>query len=71
MFKDILPLTKPAFINKALKAIGLLQKNFAGRSFRIGAATFVTQAGIEDSIIRKIEQFRLPGLCMDSKRTAS
>jgi len=70
----MLPLTKPAFINKVrqvLQAISLLQKNFAGRSFRIGAATSAAQAGIEDSIIRKMEQFRLPGLRMDPKRTAT
>ena len=57
IFKDSLPLTKPAFINKvrqALQAIGLSQENFAGHSFRIGAATSAAPAGIEDSVIRKM-----------------
>jgi len=57
LYKNGQPLTKSTFtatIRKALQALGLPQENFAGHSFRIGAATSVAQAGIEESLIRKI-----------------
>jgi len=57
LFKNGQPLTKSAFtswIRQKLQAVGLPQDNFAGHSFRIGAATSAAQAGIEDSTIRKM-----------------
>ena len=54
-FKDNKPLTKASFtqeIRAALQAVGLPYENFAGHSFRIGAATAAARAGIEDSTIR-------------------
>ena len=48
-------LTKLQFvtgIRAALQAIGLPAEQFAGHSFRIGAATTAAQAGIEDSVIQ-------------------
>ncbi len=55
MFEDKKPLIKVVFTNKikdVLQAIGLPYQNFAGHSFRIGAATAPSRAGIEDSTIR-------------------
>ena len=49
------PLTKSYFsqqIRAALQSIGLPYQNFAGHSFRIGAATAAARAGIEDSKIQ-------------------
>ena len=49
------PLTKSYFsqqIQTALQAIGLPYQNFAGHSFRIGAATTAARAGIKDSTIQ-------------------
>lgn len=54
-FRDNKPLTKAAFtqrICEALQTIGLPYQDFAGHSFRIGAATAAARAGIEDSTIR-------------------
>ena len=51
------PLSKQAFISnvrQALQAIGLPYQDFAGHSFRIGAATAAAKAGIEDSVIRTL-----------------
>jgi len=51
------PLTKPYFtshIREALQAIGLPESQFAGHSFRIGAATTAASAGLEDSTIRTL-----------------
>ena len=51
------PLTKPQFVAKirlALQAIGLPYQDFAGHSFRIGAATTAAKAGFEDSMIRTL-----------------
>ena len=56
-FQNGHPLTKSLFTNKvreALTAIGLPEQNFAGHSFRIGAATAAASAGIEDSVIRTL-----------------
>lgn len=49
------PLTKARFVSRvrqALMAVGLPYDNFAGHSFRIGAATAAAKAGLEDSTIR-------------------
>ena len=51
------PLTKAAFvcaIRRALAELGLPAKQFAGHSFRIGAATAAAQAGLEDSTIQAL-----------------
>ena len=51
------PLTKAKFtenIRKVLQEIGLPYHEFAGHSFRIGAATAASRAGLEDSTIRML-----------------
>ena len=56
-FKDDTPLTKAKFsssIREALLRIGFPYMNFAGHSFRIGAATAAAKVGLEDSTIRKL-----------------
>ena len=56
-FKTGQPLTKAKFtqhVRTALQAAGLPYLNFAGHSFRIGAATSAARAGIEDSVIRTL-----------------
>ena len=54
-FSNGQPLTKSKFtqhVRDALQALGLPHNEFAGHSFRIGAATAAAQAGVEDSVIR-------------------
>jgi len=41
-------------MRKALSVAGLEQDQYAGQSFRIGAATAMAQAGLEDSTIRAL-----------------
>lgn len=56
-FQDGQALTKAKFtqhIRSALQQVGLPYQNFAGHSFRIGAATTAAKAGIEDSVIRTL-----------------
>ena len=56
-FKNGQPLTKAKFTQQvriALQAAGLPCLNFAGHSFRIGAATTAAKAGVEDSVIRTL-----------------
>ena len=51
------PLTKSKFtdqVRQALQALGLPYRDFAGHSFRIGAATAAAKAGLEDSVIRTL-----------------
>ena len=51
------PLTKAMFtkrIRLALQELGLPYGDFAGHSFRIGAATAAAKAGVEDSTIRAL-----------------
>ncbi len=53
-FADGQPLTKPRFVSglhNTLHAIGLPYQDFAGISFRIGAATTAAKVGLEDSRI--------------------
>jgi hypothetical protein len=56
-FQDGKPLTKATFVHHvrlALQNAGLPYGNFAGHSFRIGAATTAAKAGMEDSVIRTL-----------------
>ena len=51
------PITKSSFILKiraALRATGYAEDQFAGHSFRIGAATTAALVGIEDSMIQTL-----------------
>ena len=50
-------MTKPRFITELrniLMVMGLPQDQFAGHSFRIGAATTAALAGVEDSTIKML-----------------
>ena len=56
-FADGWYLTKERFthrIREALVALGLHSEDYAGHSFRIGAATTAVQIGLEDSTIRTL-----------------
>ena len=56
-FANSQPLTKPKFTNHirlALRALDLPYQDLAGHSFRVGAATAATKAGLEDSTIRTL-----------------
>ena len=56
-FADGRCLTKERFtrrIREALAALGLRSADYAGHSFRIGAATTAVQVGLEDSTIRTL-----------------
>lgn len=56
-FKDGQPLTKAKFVRQvrlALQGAGFPYNDFAGHSFRIGAATTAARAGVEDSRIRTL-----------------
>ena len=51
------PLTKATFVHgirQALSQLGFPAEQFAGHSFRIGAATAAAQAGLEDSVIQAL-----------------
>lgn len=57
MLQNGTPLTKTKFVGEvraALEMLGLPAKDFAGHSFRIGAATAAAKAGLEDSTIRTL-----------------
>ena len=57
LFPDGTALTKARFTGitrEALRELGLPQVQFAGHSFRIGAATAAAQAGLEDSWINTL-----------------
>ena len=52
-----MPVTKPWFvtqIRELLASMGLQQQDYAGHSFRIGAATTAALAGLEDSLIQTL-----------------
>ena len=55
------PIRKTAFITKfrrILETLGFPQHQYAGHSFRIGAATTATLAGVEDSTIQLLGQWQ-------------
>ena len=41
-------------MRRALDSAGLIAKNFAGHSFRIGAATMAARCGIQDALIKTL-----------------
>ena len=50
-------MTKSVFVAKvrqALEALGLNPEEYAGHSFRIGAATAAARAGLKDSVIQAL-----------------
>ena len=54
IFHDGTALTKGKFVQitrQAIQDLGLLEEQFIGHNFRIGAATTAAQAGLEDSCI--------------------
>jgi len=53
-------LTKSKFTQKvwsAMEAVGFPHTQFAGHSFRIGAATATARAGVDDSVIRILSRW--------------
>ena len=60
-FADGRYLTKEHFthrIREALVALGLHSEDYAGHSFRIGAATMAVQIGLEDSTFRTLGRWK-------------
>uniref|UniRef100_A0A1X7VW89 Tyr recombinase domain-containing protein n=1 Tax=Amphimedon queenslandica TaxID=400682 RepID=A0A1X7VW89_AMPQE len=45
-------------VRRALSRAGLPAENFAGHSFRIGAATTAAAVGVEDSTIQALGQWK-------------
>ena len=41
-------------VRKALLAVGIKAEDYAGHSFRIGAATTAAEKGIQDSLIKTL-----------------
>ena len=52
------PLSKSDFIGTVLGRIGLPAEDYAGHSFRIGAATSAALAGVEDSTIQLLGRWQ-------------
>lgn len=60
-WSDGRPLTRTRFVEEvriALQRANLPAKNFAGHSFRIGAATTAAAAGVEDSTIQALGRWK-------------
>ena len=60
-FNDNTPLTKPRFTAKfreLLKKSGFNDAEYAGHSFRIGAATTAAAKGVEDSLIQTLGRWK-------------
>ena len=60
-WQDGTPLSQTAFVTatrQALTSANLLARDFAGHSFRIGAATTAAMAGIEDSTIQTLGRWK-------------
>ena len=59
--QDGSPASKPWFVSKIrhiLSSIGLPQHEYAGHSFRIGAATTAAMVGVEDSMIQTLGRWK-------------
>ena len=57
IFKDGRVLSRDRFVaqvRQAIGALGLNSQNYAGHSFRIGAATTAAECGLEDSVIKAL-----------------
>ena len=55
------PLTKAAFVDQVRKTLALAgvdERNYAGHSFRIGAATTAAAAGVDDSMIQTLGRWK-------------
>ena len=62
-FAEGVPLTKPRFVElvrSALTRAGVPVDGYSGHSFRIGAATAASQAGIPDSVIQALGRWSSP-----------
>ena len=60
-FADGKPLTKERFVHhtrEALSQAGINASNYAGHSFRIGAATVAAAVGIQDSTIKMLGRWK-------------
>ena len=60
-WENRIPLSKTKFveaIRRALTAANLPAKDYAGHSFRIGAATTAASAGLEDSTIQTLGRWK-------------
>ena len=60
-FKDGTPLTKPRFtsnLRDLLKQVGINDTQYAGHSFKIGAATTAAAQGVEDSLIQTLGRWK-------------
>lgn len=61
LWSDGKPVTKTRLVEEvrlALRGAGLPEKEFAGHSFRIGAATTASAAGVEDSTIQALGRWK-------------
>ena len=70
-WQDGSPLTKPQFVSKvrsALLAANLPAMDFAGHSFRIGAATTAATAGLDDYTIQTLGWWKAPQIYLTLDR---
>ena len=61
LFPRYAPVTRTQFmteVRRALSEAGLPAQNYAGHSFRIGAATTAATLGVEDSTIQTLERWK-------------
>lgn len=67
MWQDGRPLTRIQLVGevrKVLKKADLPAEQFAGHSFRIGAATTAASVGIEDSLIQTLGRWKSAVICL-------